>query len=170
MRFPVVQSDLENTAQVTNDPAAWYTGRMFEFKTGNQDLYLGAVTTVRQKSAMAWAGDNALHCNALNDKEVSMPPTLKDSQVSVRLPIELKGQMETYAQLTGRTKSYVAMEALTEYLAWRIPQVADLREAVAAAERGEFATDEEMNATFAKYVASKPVRGRGRPAGSRGKR
>ena len=99
-----------------------------------------------------------------------MPPTLKDSQVSVRLPIELKDQMEMYAQLTGRTKSYVAVEALTEYLAWRIPQVADLKEAVAAAERGEFATDEEMNATFAKYVASKPVRGPARPAGSRAKR
>ncbi len=99
-----------------------------------------------------------------------MPPTLKDSQVSVRLPIELKDKMETYAQLTGRTKSYVAMEALTEYLAWRIPQVADLKEAVAAAERGEFATDDEVNATFAKVVARKPVRGPARAAGSRAKR
>ena len=99
-----------------------------------------------------------------------MPPTLKDSQVSVRLPIELKDQMETYAQLTGRTKSYVAMEALTAYLAWRIPQVADLKEAVAAGERGEFATDEEVNTTFAKYVALKRVRGPARPAGSRAKR
>ena len=104
------------------------------------------------------------------DNKVSMPPTLKDSQVSVRLPIELKDQMETYAQLTGRTKSYVAMEALTEYLAWRIPQVADLKEAVAAGERGEFATDEEVNTTFAKYVALKRVRGPARPASSRAKR
>ena len=99
-----------------------------------------------------------------------MPPTLKDSQVSVRLPIELKDQMETYAQLTGRTKSYAAVEALSEYLAWRIPQVADLKEGVAAAERGEFATDDETNATFARYVAGKPVRGPARPAGSRAKR
>ena len=75
-----------------------------------------------------------------------------------------------YAQLTGRTKSYVAVEALTDYLAWRIPQVADLKEAVAAAERGEFATDEETNATFARYVAGKPVRDPARPAGSRAKR
>lgn len=86
------------------------------------------------------------------------------------IPIELKDQMETYAQLTGRTKSYVAMEALTEYLAWRIPQVADLKEAVAAAERGEFATDGEVNATFARYVAGKPVRGPAPPASSRAKR
>ena len=41
-----------------------------------------------------------------------MPTTsLKDSQVSVRLPNDLKAKMEAYAYLTGRTKSYVAMEA-----------------------------------------------------------
>ena len=49
-----------------------------------------------------------------------MTTPVKDSQVSVRLPTELKDQMENCAQLTGRTKSYVAMEALTEYLTWRI--------------------------------------------------
>lgn len=84
-----------------------------------------------------------------------MPATLKDSQVSVRLPNELKDRMETYAQLTGRTKSYVAMEALNEYLAWRIPQIEDLKAAVAAADRGEFASDEDVGAVFAKYAAGK---------------
>ena len=84
-----------------------------------------------------------------------MTATVKDSQVSVRLPTELKDQMETYAQLTGRTKSYVAMEALTEYLAWRIPQIEDLKEAVAAADRGDFASDAEAQAVFARYTAEK---------------
>lgn len=77
--------------------------------------------------------------------------------------------METYARLTGRTMSYVAIEALGEYLALRIPQIVDLKEAVLAAERGDFATDEEVNATFAKYRA-RPTRGPARPASVRGKR
>jgi predicted transcriptional regulator len=85
-----------------------------------------------------------------------MPISVKDSQVSVRLPTGLKDQMETYAQLTGRTKSYVAMEALTEYLAWRIPQIEDLKQAIAAADNGDFAADAEVQAVFARYAAGKP--------------
>ncbi len=82
-----------------------------------------------------------------------MTTTVKDSQVSVRLPTELKDQMETYAQLTGRTRSYVAMEALTEYLTCRIPQIEDLKEAVAAADRRDFASVAETAAVFARYTA-----------------
>lgn len=80
-----------------------------------------------------------------------MAEIVKDEQVSVRLPSALKDKLETYAQLTGRTKSYVAMDALGEYLAWRTPQVEDLKAAVAAADSGEFATDDEARAVFSKY-------------------
>ncbi len=84
-----------------------------------------------------------------------MPPAeVKDAQVSLRLPASLKEQMESYAELTGRSKSYVAMEALSEYLAWRIPQVQDLKAAIAAADRGEFASDEEVEAVYAKHAAA----------------
>jgi predicted transcriptional regulator len=86
---------------------------------------------------------------------MAMATSVKDSQVSVRLPAGLKDQMETYAQLTGRTKSHVAMEALGEYLAWRIPQIEDLKEAIAAADRGDFASDAETAALFARYTADK---------------
>ena len=50
-----------------------------------------------------------------------MPKVLDDSQVSLRLPNDLKDKMEAYAELTGCTNSYVAMEALTVYLDGRIP-------------------------------------------------
>ncbi len=84
-----------------------------------------------------------------------MPSQTKDSQVSVRLPNELKDKMETYAQLTGRTKSYVAMEALSVYLEGRIPQIEDLKEAVLAADHGEFASDDEVAAVVARYSGRK---------------
>jgi predicted transcriptional regulator len=87
-----------------------------------------------------------------------MPATVKDSQVSVRLPNELKEKMQTYAHLTGRTKSYVAMEALREYLDWRIPQVEDLKAAVAAADQGDFASDEEVAAVFSKHTRTSTAR------------
>ena len=87
-----------------------------------------------------------------------MSTTLKDSQVSVRLPNELKDKMETYAQLTGRTKSYVAMEALSDYLDWRIPQIEDLKAAVAAADADDFATDDEVRRVFTPRAAARPAR------------
>ncbi len=86
-----------------------------------------------------------------------MSTSLKDSQISVRLPAELKDQMETYAQLTGRSKSHVAMEALGEYLAWRIPQIEDLKDAVAAADRGEFATPDEVREALARFASAGPA-------------
>ena len=85
------------------------------------------------------------------------PPGTKDSQVSMRLPGELKARIESYAQLTGRSKSHVAMEALAEYLDWRLPQVADLKEAIAAADRGEFASDDEVQAIFQRYRSPRPA-------------
>lgn len=99
-----------------------------------------------------------------------MSSTLKDSQVSIRLPSTLNEQMATYARLTGRTKSYVAMEALSEYLVWRIPQIDDLRQAVLAAEQGEFATDAQVQATFARYTATKAAAGKPKVARARRKR
>ena len=80
-----------------------------------------------------------------------MPAALKDSQVSVRLPNNLKDKMEAYALLTGRSKSYVAMEALSVYLEGRMPQVEDLKAAVQEADQGEFASDDEVAAVIARY-------------------
>ncbi len=84
-------------------------------------------------------------------------PVTKDSQVSMRLPGELKARIERYAQMTGRSKSHVAIEALAEYLDWRLPEVADLKEAVAAADRGEFASDDEVLVVFARYATPRPA-------------
>ncbi len=78
-------------------------------------------------------------------------PGTKDSQVSLRLPGELKDRIERYAQMTGRSKSFVAVEALAEYLDSRLPQLQDLEQAIAAADRGEFATDAEVATVFKRY-------------------
>ncbi len=76
----------------------------------------------------------------------------KDSQISLRLPLEMKEQMQNYAQLTGRNKSHVVMEAVAEYLAWRTPQIEDLQKAIQAADAGEFASEVQANAVFARWA------------------
>lgn len=85
----------------------------------------------------------------------------KDSQVSLRLPNGLKDQMESYAQLTGRTKSHVVVEALADYLNWRMPQIEDLKAAIAAADAGDFASEDEMSRAFS--VPATPRRARKSP-------
>ena len=60
--------------------------------------------------------------------------------------------MEDYARLTGRNKSHVVMEAVGEYLAWRMPQVEDLQVAITEADAGQFASESEVAAVFARHT------------------
>ena len=93
-----------------------------------------------------------------------MPAALKDSQLSLRLPNDLNDKMQAYAQLTGRTKSYVATEALGSYLDWRLPQIEDLKAAVLAADQGDFASDEEVATVRARQTRRKAPRAASKPA------
>ena len=97
-------------------------------------------------------------------QKVPMPAALKDSQLSLRLPNDLKDKMDVYAQLTGRTKSYVATEALGSYLDGRLPQIEDLKAAVLAADQGDFASDEEVATVRAKQTRRKAPRAAAKPA------
>lgn len=80
-------------------------------------------------------------------------PPAATSQFNVRLPTELKTRLESYAQLVGRPQASVASDALADYLDWRVPQVEALKQAVAAADRGEFATVDEVEQFFRRYEA-----------------
>jgi RHH-type transcriptional regulator, rel operon repressor / antitoxin RelB len=74
-------------------------------------------------------------------------------QFNVRVSPELKERLDNYAAMVGQSKATIAANALSDYLDWRIPQTENLKLAIAAADRGEFATDDEVEATFKKYGA-----------------
>ena len=78
-------------------------------------------------------------------------PPVNSTQFNVRLPAELKARLENYAQLVGRPQANVASDALADYLDWRTPQIEALKQAVAAADRGEFASADEVDAFFKAY-------------------
>lgn len=80
-------------------------------------------------------------------------PPAATSQFNVRLPSELKTRLENYAQLVGRPQASVASDALADYLDWRVPQIEALKQAVAAADRGEFASADEVEQFFRRYEA-----------------
>ena len=73
--------------------------------------------------------------------------------INVRLPIAVYEKLEALASATARTKSFVALEALSTYLEAQSWQVQDIEAGLAEAERGDFASDAEVNAVFAKYGA-----------------
>ncbi len=71
--------------------------------------------------------------------------------LSVRLPARLQAQLEQLAQATGRSKSFLTIEALKSYVDQEQWQIADIQAGLQEADRGEFASSEEVRAVFAKY-------------------
>ena len=77
------------------------------------------------------------------------PPT---RTINVRVPTHVYQQLEE-ARATARTKSFVTLEALSTYLEAQSWQVKDIEAGLAEADQGEFATDAQVDAVFAKYGA-----------------
>jgi predicted transcriptional regulator len=73
--------------------------------------------------------------------------------INVRLPEALYKQVEELAKATARTKSFLAIDALTNYVQSESWQIRDIQEGIKEADAGEFATDQQAKAVFAKYGA-----------------
>lgn len=74
-----------------------------------------------------------------------------EKMLNVRLPADLHGKLEQLTKATGRTKSFLAIEALRGYIATEAWQIQDIESGLAEADRGEFASPQEVNAFFAKH-------------------
>ena len=79
-----------------------------------------------------------------------MKPSL-DKPMTVRLPLDLAGQLDKLILATGRNKSAITVAALRGYVEAESWQIADIEEGIAEADRGEFASESEVNSFFAKY-------------------
>ena len=73
--------------------------------------------------------------------------------INVRLPEALYSQIEELAKATARTKSFLTIDALTQYVERESWQIRDIHEGLKEADAGEFATDDQVKAVFAKYGA-----------------
>ena len=62
--------------------------------------------------------------------------------ISIRVPAAMREQLEHLAEATGRSKSFLTSQALEDYLKREAWQVAAIKKGVAAAERGEFASED----------------------------
>lgn len=71
--------------------------------------------------------------------------------MSICLPDELADQLKDLAETTGRTKNFLAVQALRNFIEQEAWQVAEIKKAIAEADAGDFATDEEMRELDAKW-------------------
>lgn len=77
------------------------------------------------------------------------------SALSIHLPEEMADTLVNLAKATGRSKSFLAVDALRDYLAREAWQIAEIEQALEEADAGDFATDEEVTATLNKWSVHK---------------
>jgi predicted transcriptional regulator len=71
---------------------------------------------------------------------------------TVRLPDATADKLEKLARKVDRSRSYITVEAIEDYLARQEWQLAEIEAGLAEADRGDFANDDELARVVAKYV------------------
>lgn len=71
--------------------------------------------------------------------------------MTIRLEDEVKDRLESLAGATNRSRSFLAAEAIREYVENNEWQVAETRAALKEADAGDFASDKEVTAVARKW-------------------
>ena len=74
-----------------------------------------------------------------------------DTTLSIRLPDDTKRQLEELAEATGRSKSFLAVDAIRRYLEQEAWQIAEIRQALNEADAEDFATSSEVKKVLRKW-------------------
>lgn len=73
---------------------------------------------------------------------------------TVRLPDEVADKLDQLAEKLDRSRSYMAVRAIEDFIAREEWQLAEIEAGVAEADRGEFGTAEDLANIVGKYVKS----------------
>ena len=71
--------------------------------------------------------------------------------VSLRLDAKLKKQLERLSRTMSRSRSFVAAEAIREYVALNEWQIEEIKKGLAEADRREFATEKDVKQVLNKW-------------------
>jgi predicted transcriptional regulator len=74
------------------------------------------------------------------------------SVLTLRLDPKLKHQLDRLSKATNRSRSFVAAEAIREYVALNQWQIHEIQKALEEADRGEFASDKQLLRTVKKWT------------------
>jgi len=73
--------------------------------------------------------------------------------LTLRVPVDVKQQLDKLADATHRSKSWLAGEAIRQYLDLEAWQIGEITQALKEADAGDFASDAEVTAVVEKYAA-----------------
>jgi RHH-type transcriptional regulator, rel operon repressor / antitoxin RelB len=68
--------------------------------------------------------------------------------LTLRLDAKLKKQLDRLSKSMNRSRSFVAAQAIQEYVSVNEWQINEIKKGLAEADAGDFATEEEMQQTF----------------------
>ena len=71
--------------------------------------------------------------------------------MTIRLNTALKQQLDRLAKVTNRSKSFLAAEALRDFIEVNEWQIREISDAIKEADDGDFASDEEVNKVYSKW-------------------
>jgi RHH-type rel operon transcriptional repressor/antitoxin RelB len=73
------------------------------------------------------------------------------STMSMRLPDELSEQLNALARATGRSKSFLAAQAIRDFIEREAWQIAEISAAINQADAGDFASEQEISSISDKW-------------------
>lgn len=74
------------------------------------------------------------------------------SVLTLRLDPKLKKKLDRLSIAMSRSRSFVAAEAIKEYIELNDWQIAEVRKALVEADHGDFASDRDVNRTVRKWT------------------
>lgn len=78
--------------------------------------------------------------------------TMSKENITFRIDSDQKAALDAIAAGMNRDRSYVLNEAVATYLEMYQWQIEEIQKGIAEADAGDFASDEEVKATFARLT------------------
>jgi RHH-type transcriptional regulator, rel operon repressor / antitoxin RelB len=79
------------------------------------------------------------------------PGISMSSTMTIRLDDDVKQRLELLSEATHRSKSYLAAEAIRDFINLNEWQISEIKEALEEADKEDFASEEEVSSIFKKW-------------------
>ncbi|MGA8540438.1 MAG: CopG family ribbon-helix-helix protein [Terriglobales bacterium] len=76
----------------------------------------------------------------------------ESSVLTLRLDVKLKNQLDRLSKSMNRSRSFVAAQAIQEYVSVNEWQINEIKKGLAEADAGDFASEEEVQRVFKKWT------------------
>lgn len=76
----------------------------------------------------------------------------QSTTMTIRVEAELKTRLSKLAEATSRSQSFLAAEAIKDFVELNEWQIEEIQQSIAEADQGKFATDDQVKVVFDRWV------------------